>query len=253
MKASLGMVVVGLGLLAPAMSTQAAALLVYDTFTGTAGTALTAHTPDIGTGGWTVDWTVQAVLNGSGGVGMGTGGGSQAATPFTLDKSATTGIQTSFLLGAANYVAIGFGEMADSYWFGNANHVWTQIDANGVLAIKLGGWNGGNEGWTGGTVAGFDRNVVHTLQLDLNFNAREAYAYVDGALVAGGGYGFANGVFHTSDKTIDAAQYRLDAGSNIPGAYIDYMAVGVTPIAIPEPASLGLLATAGLMLTRRRK
>lgn len=236
-----------------------AALLAYDQFDGTGGTTLTGRTANVG-GTWTVASGTGALLNGTGGAHMpsdGSYGAAQAAIGISLDKSVNTAIQGKVYVGTAAWVGLAFTDGADVNWGGNENRVRVQLDNAGVVSVFLGGWNGASEGWTGGTVAGFNPLVPHTLELQLNANSRDVGVYVDGAYIAGGNYGFANGAYHTNDLSMTSASFRINgpAGSPwiAPDAYFDYVAVGATPIAIPEPASLGLLATAGLMLARRRK
>lgn len=235
-----------------------ASLLVYDQFDGTAGTSVTAHTPDVGGGTWTVDATSQLALTGTGTANTGSAGYGQGTIGVAVDQSVQMGVLASFNMGTASWVGVALSESSDPGWFfGYNNHIWTRVNSDGSVNLGLAGWwhNGSpvtQEWWAGGTVANWDASKPHTLQLNVKADSFDAEVLVDGVSVVAGNYGMANGWYHTDPRTLNSATFHIDGGTGSSASF-DYIAAGATPIAIPEPASLGLLATAGLMLTRRRK
>ncbi|MCX6952914.1 MAG: hypothetical protein NTV51_12230 [Verrucomicrobia bacterium] len=166
-----------------------------DTFTGTAGTSLTAHTPDLGAG-WTLQYGsgTTPTLNGSGFLDAGTGTNylhfKGTATPpganYIVESTITVGSSPSTGYFIAARVTNDFASY-NGYYFGfwgayGGFRIFTAATGNGSV----------------GSYAGMPSPGVHVLKLDVSGSL--VRGYLDGVLIitANGGidttYGLAGSV-----------------------------------------------------------
>lgn len=229
-------------------STSQAGLILYDSFTGAAGTTIDSRNPDTVNGG-TATWKISgnAVLTGNGTVSVPSASksldvASQASVALPGDNSLFNGNGSlsikvkAYVPNNNSWISVGFSTDNNPWnWdFSSSMVLKALVYSSGYYQIL-----GTNGAGTSGSISGFDSTVPHTITLTRDYNWNVTLV-VDGATVTSNWFG--NKI--TPGTVTSGVGYRLNPGDKGVGeGYVDYFAAGTGDydIPVPETASLGLL------------
>lgn len=239
-----------------------AGLIVYDSFTGAAGTDISSRNADTINGG-SATWRVNsnAILTGNGTVSVPSASkalniASQASIslPGSNDLFNGNGVLSMKIKASMpntnSWVSVGFST-DDNPWnwdYSSSMVLKAVVYSSGYYQVL-----GANGAGTSGSIANFDSAAAHTITLTRDYNWNVSLV-VDGNTVTSNWFG--NKI--TPGTVTRGVGYRLNPGDNGVGdGNVDYFAAGTgdyeipAPAPVPEPASLGVLSL-GLLLIRGR-
>lgn len=220
-------------------ATPRAALLLSDSFTGTAGTLLNGravqyYNPSYYTTGPVWNASTRVLLSGNNTATVDSAnanGGAVVAIPQAIN-SGVVSVEGSIVAQGATYVALSLLSNGNTNVFDSANPFLLTLRDNGAVTLYK---NGGSSTLYSAGISGFSATTAYAVSLQYSFELSLASIYINSTLFA------SVPVTGLNSSSITGAGFYFLSGE--PTSSLDNFQVNVTPV--PEPSTVML---AGLAL-----